>query len=189
MDLLTSHRHSICSNCHRLSATLGFSGFVSVCYSAGKFALPRSLQQAAGKVLLSASLPQEKTDSKITLLYAILSLPSRVSSDEARGAPCVICRAAGKQDALQILSQQVLGELIRLFRTASQGCPGEPTALQTPCASIGQPAHTQFGLILQLNELKALTHSSEAEDQQQNSNQRRRRHSRHHSSQWCSEDC
>ena len=39
-----------------------------------------------------------------------------------------------------------------------------------PCGSVGQPAHTKFGLILQLNELKALIHPSKTEDQQQNSN-------------------
>lgn len=39
-----------------------------------------------------------------------------------------------------------------------------------PCGSAGQPAQAQFGLILQLNEFKALTHASETEDQQQNSN-------------------
>ncbi|PKU37968.1 hypothetical protein llap_11728 [Limosa lapponica baueri] len=39
-----------------------------------------------------------------------------------------------------------------------------------PCGSVGQPAQAQFGFILQLNEFKALKHSSETEDQQRNSN-------------------
>lgn len=84
MDLLTSHRHSICSDCHRLGAMFGvfFPDLISACYSAGTFAWPCSPQQAAPKVLLSASPAREETDSKITLVHAILSLPSRASTDE-----------------------------------------------------------------------------------------------------------
>lgn len=38
-----------------------------------------------------------------------------------------------------------------------------------PCGSVGHPAHARYRLILQLNELKALTHPGEPGDQQQNS--------------------
>lgn len=136
MDLLTSHQHSICSNCHRLSTMFGvFLGlFQSVTQHVS---LLCCIHSSKPRTRFSSQLAQleRKQDSKITL-HTILPLPSRASTDEACGTLRMICRAAGKQDTLQILSQQVLGELIRLFGTALQACPGEPTALEMACAPV-----------------------------------------------------
>lgn len=83
----------------------------------------------------------------------------------------MICRAAGKRDASQILPHPILGEVLCPFGIALQGCPGEPAALEMPCGMQGN-LPIQLGLILKLNELKAVTHLSKTEKQQQNSNRR-----------------
>lgn len=125
----TQHLHSV------PQAHLGCSGLVSVCYSAGTFALLAGSSELCER-FSSSSPGLRENNTKQHLVHVVLSVPSWASWQQAGGALGVTCRAAGKQDALQSSLSKCWENSCVLLGMALQGCPGEPAALQMPCAPL-----------------------------------------------------